>query len=221
MGKKVAREAAIVDSPGRASESLHDMNSSSRLVTCLVAVLVLGTSGFAADTPATPAAPPAGPAAAPIMIVNFMEPVPKVYGYSTWKDNFAVAPSAGFRVQGAKGAQGDGGFCQTLDSALDLSPCTYIEVALAVQPANEVPEYTVVFADADGTQCWARVRVAQLMPGQPVWLRLRVAEFTLSTRDPGADGKMDWAKVAQWHLQGDWSTKKPAQVLFIALRARP
>jgi hypothetical protein len=65
------------------------------------------------------------------------------------------------------------------------------------------------------------VRVAQFMPGQPVWLRLKVADFTISSgQEAGADGKMDWTKVAQWHLQGDWNTKKPAQVLFIALRAR-
>jgi hypothetical protein len=188
------------------------MNASSRLIAFLAAVLALGPSGFAANPLAAPAAP--------IMIANFTEAVPQVYGYESWKDNFAVAPNAGFRVQGSKGAQGNGGFCQTLEPACDLSQCSSIEVALAVQPGNEVPEYTVVFGDADGTQCWARVRVAQLMPGQPVWLRLHVTDFTLSTRDPGTDGKMDWAKVAQWHLQGDWSTKKPAHVLFIALRAR-
>jgi hypothetical protein len=189
------------------------MDSSSRLIVFLAAVLALGLSGFAANPPAAPAAP--------IMIVNFTEVVPEVYGYESWKDNFAVAPNAGFRVQGSKGAQGNGGFCQKLDPPCDLGKCIYIEVALAVQPGNEVPEYTVAFADADGTLCWARVRVAQLMPGQPVWLRVPVADFTLSGRDPGADGKMDWSKIAQWHLQGDWSTKKPAQVLFIALRARP
>jgi photosystem II stability/assembly factor-like uncharacterized protein len=191
------------------------MNSPARLVLSFAAVIALRAPGFAADAPAAPAA-------GPIMIVNFTEAVPAVYGYNSWLNNFAVAPKAGFRVLGAKGAQGDGGFCQKLDSVRDLSKCAYIEIALAVQEGNEVPEYTIVLGDADGTKCWARVRVAQLMPGQPVWLRLKVADFAISSgQDAGADGKMDWSKVAEWHLQGDWNTKKPAQVLFIALRARP
>jgi hypothetical protein len=191
-----------------------DMNSLSRLVLSFAAVIALRAPGFAADAHAAPAAEP-------IMIVNFTEAVPAVYGYTSWQNNFAVAPKAGFRVLGAKGAQGDGGFCQNLDPVRDLSKCACIEIALAVQEGNEVPEYTIVFGDADRTKCWARVRVAQLMPGQPVWLRLKVADFTISSgQEAGADGKMDWTKVAQWHLQGDWNTKKPAQVLFIALRAR-
>ncbi len=192
------------------------MTSLPRLAPTLAAVLFAGVAGFAAE----PAAPAAAPAAELITLVNFTEPVPEVYGYGTWQNNFLVAPKAGFRVMGSKGAQGDGGFCKTIEPALDLSKNSFIEIALAVQSANEVPEYTVAFADADGTQCSARVRISQLMPGQPVWLRLKISDFVASTRDPGADGKMDWTKVAQWHLQGDWNTKKPAQVLFIALRAR-
>jgi hypothetical protein len=31
---------------------------------------------------------------------------------------------------------------------------------------------------------------------------------------------MDWTKVAQWQLQGDWVTKKPLHVVFIAMRVR-
>ncbi|PTY02115.1 hypothetical protein DB347_24650 [Opitutaceae bacterium EW11] len=192
------------------------MNPISRLL-LTIAALALATTAVAADAPAVPAA---ATAPAPVVIVNFTEAVPAVYGYGTWQNNFAVAPKAGFRVQGSKGAHGDGGFCQTLESTLDLSQREFIEIALAVQPANEVPEYTVCFGDADGTQCWARLRISQLMPGQPVWLRLKKSEFTASTRDPGSDGQVDWSKIKQWHLQGDWSTHKPAQVLFIALRAR-
>jgi len=199
------------------------MTSLPRLAPTLVAVLFASVAGFAADPAATPAAasaPAVAPAVEVITLVNFTEPVPEVYGYGTWQDNFLVAPKAGFRVMGSKGAQGDGGFCQKIEPALDLSKNSFIEIALAVQPGNEVPEYTVAFADADGTQCWARVHISQLMPGQPVWLRLKLSDFVVSTHDPGADGKMDWTKVAQWHLQGDWTTKKSAQVLFIALRAR-
>jgi len=175
--------------------------------------LALGVSTFAAEASAAP--PPAS-----VVIANFTEAVPSVYGYGTWDKNFGIAPNAGFRVQGNKGAQGDGGFCKTIEPSLDLSKHAFIEIALAVQPGNEVPEYTVALTDADGTSCSVRVRVGQIMPGQPVWFRLNTADFAVSTRDPGKDGKMDWTKVAQWHLQGDWSTKKSAQVLFIALRAR-
>ena len=183
-----------------------------RAVVVLAAVFACGAPAFAADA----AAP------APIMIANLTTAVPNVYGYESWQDRFALAPGAGFHVMGAKGAQGDGGFCHKLDEPLDLSKCAYIEVALALQANNEVPEYTVALEDADGTLVWARVRVDQLMPGQPVWMRLPVGGFAVST-DPkqrGADGKMDWSKVVQWHLQGDWTTKKRAEVVFIALRGR-
>jgi hypothetical protein len=190
------------------------MRSSARLGLYLAAILALRAPGFAVDAP-TP------PAAEPVRIVNFTEAVPAVYGYGSWQNNFAIAPKAGFRVLGAKGAQGDGGFCQNLDPVRNLSKCSYIEIALAVQEGNLVPEYTIAFGDAGGTTCAARVRVEQLMPGQPVWLRLKIADFAVSNKDPGPDRKMDWTTVSQWHLQGDWNTKKPAQVLFIALRARP
>jgi hypothetical protein len=187
------------------------MSFSLRVLAPLATALALGVSASAADAPA-----------APTVIVNFTEAVPSVYGYGTWQNNFAVAPNAGFRVQGSKGAQGDGGFCKTIEPALDLSRCTFIELALAVQPGNEVPEYTISLKDADDTSCSARVRVSQIMPGMPVWFRLNVADFVVSSReqDRGKDGKMDWTKVVQWHLQGDWSTKKAVQMLFIALRAR-
>ncbi|PTX96537.1 hypothetical protein [Opitutus sp. ER46] len=196
------------------------------MISCVRLTLLasLALASVAAAAPAAPAATPdpAAPVpAAPIVIANFTEMLPNVYGYGTWQNAFAVAPKAGFRVLATKGAQGDGGFCQNLQPALDLAACTYIELALAVQPDNQVPEYTITFSDGDGTQCWGRVRVAQLAPGYPVWLRLKRSDFAVSTRDPGKDGKMDWAKVAQWHLQGDWQTKQPAQVLFIALRGRP
>lgn len=157
---------------------------------------------------------------APVMIVNFTETVPGVYGYGTWDKAFAIAPNAGYRIQGTKGAQGDGGICQTLKGALDLTKATFAEIALSVQAGNEVPDYTLVFVDADGTQCSARIHVAQLMPGQPVWLRVKLTDFAVSTRTPGKDSKMDWSGVTQWHLQGDWSTKKTGQILFIALRSR-
>ncbi len=190
------------------------MKPNPRFIAVLASALAFAVPTFAADAPEQ--------AAKPIMIANLTTTVPNVYGYESWQNRFGVAPGAGFRIEGSKGAQGDGGFTHTLDQPLDLSKCAYIEVALAVQPDNEVPEYTVALVDADGTLVSARVRVDQLMPGQPVWMRLPVSAFVVTT-DPkqrGSDGKMDWTKVAQWHLQGDWTTKKPAQILFIALRGR-
>ncbi|HVU32276.1 MAG TPA: hypothetical protein VHE61_02505 [Opitutaceae bacterium] len=189
------------------------------LTRCFVAAFTL-----AALVPAAIAAESAPAAAAPasrvIMIANLTEKVAGVSAYETWQGAMAVAQKAGFAVLGAKGAQGNGGFGQTLETPIDLSQCAYIELALAVQPGNEVPEYTIMFVDGDGTQCWARVRVDQLMPGQPLWMRVKVSDFTVSTKDKGADGRMDWSKIAQWHLQGDWTTKKPAHILFMALRGR-
>lgn len=157
---------------------------------------------------------------APLVIVNFTEPVSELYGYGSWQAHFGVAPKSGIRVLGNKGAQGDGGFCRAFEPAADLSKRAHIEVALAVQPGNEVPNYTICFEDADGTSCSARLFVAQLMPGQPVWLRVAPGDFAASAKQSGNDGKMDWSKIAKWHLQGDWVTKKPANVLFIAIRVR-
>lgn len=186
-------------------------------VALLLAALLSPHPMRAEPTPATPTP------AQPILIVNFTEQVPDVYGYGTWQNNFAVSPKNGFRVQGGRGAQGDGGMCQKIDPSLNLSSCAYIEIALAVQGGNEVPAYNVALADADGTVAAARVQVAQIMPGQPVWFRLKLTDFVVSTRpdDHGKDGKLDWSAIAQWHLQGDWVTKKPVQMLFIAIRGRP
>ena len=35
-----------------------------------------------------------------------------------------------------------------------------------------------------------------------------------------AGKKIDWTRIKQWHLQGDWSTAAPFHVMFIALRTR-
>ncbi len=58
------------------------------------------------------------------------------------------------------------------------------------------------------------------MPGQPVWVRAHKADFKLNAGEKGKDGVMDWARVTKWHLQGDWNTKKPFAMAFIALRTR-
>jgi hypothetical protein len=123
-------------------------------------------------------------------------------------------------VMGAQGAQGDGGFGQNILDHLDLSQAQFIEVALGVVPGNEVPRVTIAVNDIDGTQFSAQIGIDQIVPGQPVWLRARREDFKLNNAVRGSDSLMDWAKIAQWQLQGDWVTKKPLSVIFIALRER-
>ena len=144
---------------------------------------------------------------------------PGIFQYATWEGKVAVSKS-GLAVLGGKGAQGNGGMGRDISPALDLSQVSFVEVALGTIPGNEVPQVTMALNDADGTQFTARVLVEQLVPGQPVWLRARREDFRLNDVEPGADSKMDWSSVTRWHLQGDWTTKKPMQVIFIALRVR-
>jgi len=153
------------------------------------------------------------------MIADLRTNVPGIFKYGTWEGNVATTKS-GLVVLGAKGAQGNGGMGCNLEPSLDLSAAAFIEMALGVVPGNEVPQVTIAFNDGDGTQFSARLLVEQLVPGQPVWLRARREDFKLNDVEKGTDSKMDWATVSRWHLQGDWTTKKPCQVIFIALRAR-
>ena len=153
------------------------------------------------------------------LIVDLRSNPPGIFHYSTWEGKVAVTKS-GLAVLGAKGAQGNGGMGRDISPALDLSQVAFVEVALGTIPGNEVPQVSVALNDADGTQFTARVLVEQLVPGQPVWLRARREDFRLNGVEPGADSAMDWSKVARWHLQGDWTTKKPMQVIFVALRVR-
>lgn len=155
------------------------------------------------------------------MIANLTQAMPGVFAYGTWQGKLASQANSGVVIQGSKGAQGSGGFGHDIAPALDLSKVQYIEVALATRENNEIPQFAVGFNDADGTLVTARVKVDQLMPNQPVWFRLKPGEFSVVGSQGGKDGKIDWTKIAKWHLQGDFSTAKPAQVMFIALRARP
>jgi hypothetical protein len=123
-------------------------------------------------------------------------------------------------VLGAKGAMGNGGFGRDLSGPVDLSQAVYVEVALGTTPVNQVPQVTIAFNDADGTQFTARVPVDLLVPGSPVWLRVKRENFRLNGVEKGADAQMDWTKVTRWHLQGDWATQQPMQVIFVALRFR-
>lgn len=129
---------------------------------------------------------------------------------------------SGLLVQGNRGADGSGEFGQTLAAAHDLSKAKFVEVALGIGTRNEVPEFTIAFDDASETQYTARVRIDQVMPEQPVWFRVRLADFRLNNwQGNHASATIDWSRITKWHLQGDWSKAVPFQVMFIALRVRP
>jgi hypothetical protein len=84
-----------------------------------------------------------------------------------------------------------------------------------------VPEVTIAFDDASETQYTTRVRIEQIVPEQPVWLRVRRADFKLNNwQGNKAGASIDWTKIVRWQLQGDWSKGAPFQVVFIALRRR-
>lgn len=194
----------------------------------VTSILVLTSAlGFAQEPAAlAPAAPPPPPAPAPavsptVMVVDLRGETIPAYGYESWKDRLTRSAN-GVGVIGGKGAQGDGGFCgPALSPALDLSGMQFIEVALGVGQGNEMPEVTIALADADGTQVAARIRINQIVPLQPVWFRIPVVDLQPGTgQSAGKILGMDWSKVTLWHLQGDWVTKKPANIVFIAIRAR-
>lgn len=155
------------------------------------------------------------------MIADLTQKVEGIFAYGTWQGKLATQPNGGMVVQGSKGAQGTGGFGHDIKPALDLSKVQFIEVALATRNNNELAHYAIGFNDADGTLATARVRVDQLMPNQAIWFRLKTSEFTVVDSQGGKDSKMDWTKIEKWHLQGEYGVAKPAQVMFIALRARP
>lgn len=166
-------------------------------------------------TPATPPVPPDGT----FLIADLRAPQPGLFQYGSW-DGKAVNGKSGLAIMGTKGALGDGGVGKDLEAPLDFSDVTYVEVALGVAPVNEVPQVTIALNDADGTQFSARIPIDELVPGSPVWLRARRADFHLNPVEKGADSEMDWSKVTRWHVQGDWVTHKPCSLIFIALRAR-
>lgn len=184
----------------------------------LLLITALAATIGHAETPAT-AADKAAPSAI-VMIADLRGEATPAYGYESWKDSMNRTVE-GVSVVSAKGAQGNGGFCGNLDTAMDLSGMAYIEMALGTGTANEVPEVTIGLADADGTLATARIRIDQIVPRQPVWLRVPLSAFHEATGEyAGKKPGMDWSKVTQWHCQGDWTTKKPFQAVFIALRAR-
>ena len=199
------------------------MKSSTRYLFVASFILWASAHGFA-QAPAGPAAAPA-PAPAPalpagVLIADLRGEAIPAYGYSSWKDRLKRTAN-GVTVVGSLGAQGDGGFCSNAFSpTLDLTGVQFVEVALGVGRTNEVPEVTIALADADGTNVSARIRIGQIAPEQSVWFRIPVASMLPGNGEyAGKVAGMDWSKVSMWHLQGDWTTKKPAQFIFIAIRA--
>ena len=185
----------------------------------LLATLLAAPLAALAQDAAVPAAQPSA-APAPALFVDLRGEAAAAYPYESWTEALRRTPE-GALVVGSKGARGDGGFCGNLNPAADLSGVAFVEVALAVGQNNEVPEVTIAAADADETQVSARLRIDQVVPGQAVWFRVPLGTFQLGTgKYAGKVAGMDWTKVAQWHVQGDWTTKKPLQVLFIAIRSR-
>lgn len=188
-------------------------------VTRLVSVLILLLAGAflrAADV----AKPEVAHAAEETSLIADLRTQPAgLFQYGSWNGK-VTATKSGLAAVGSKGAQGDGGMGAGIAPALDLTAMTFVEVALGVVPGNEVPQVTIALNDADGTQFTARVNIEQLVPGQPVWLRVRRSDFKLNGIEKGSDSQMDWSQVTRWHLQGDWATKKNLSVIFVALRWR-
>jgi len=191
----------------------------STLLLLFVSTMAAPLAVRAEDVASQPAPAARPPAPAGVMIADLRGEGTVAYPYGSWAE--ALNRTAdGIAAVGSKGAQGDGGACGNLPAPMDLSGMTYIEVALAVGNTNEVPEVTVAVGDTDETMASARIRVDQLVPSQPVWFRVPISSFVLGTgKYAGKVPGLDWTKVAQWHVQGDWATKKPLQVLFIAIRA--
>lgn len=185
-------------------------------MTGLILLLLLTKAAFlrAEDAPK-----PAPGIEGTAMMVDLRTELPGLFSYASWEGKYTLTKS-GLAILGSKGAQGNGGVGREISPAMDLSQVAFVEVALGTIPGNEVPQVTIALNDADGTQFTARVLVEQLVPGQPVWLRARRADFKLNGIEPGSDPAMDWSKVVRWHLQGDWTTKKPMAVILVALRVR-
>jgi hypothetical protein len=185
-------------------------------IVSVVLSALLGTVA-GADEAAKPAPPT--PPEETSLLADLRTAPQEVFQYGSWSGK-VTATKSGLAVVGAKGAQGDGGMGGEITPARDLSQVAFVEVALGVVPGNEVPQFTVAFNDADGTQFTARITIDQLVPGSPVWLRARREDFKLNGVEKGSDSQMDWSNTTRWHLQGDWQTKKNFQVIFVALRTR-
>lgn len=195
------------------------MTISLRKIFVAILSLATATTHYAVETKTETAA--AQPVDSSQLIADFRTAIPGIATGGSWQDKLALS-SSGFVVQGNKGADGRGEMSRNLEPALDLSKDQYIEVAMGIGAKNEVPVVTVAFTDATGVQYTARITIDQIMPLQPVWFRLKRADFKLNNWQGNQTGKtIDWAHITRWHLQGDWATAAPFHAMFIALRTRP
>jgi len=185
-------------------------------IPAILAALMLLLVRTAAEEPAAATA-----AAEPTkLIADLRTNVPRSFSSGTWQGKVS-STATGCVVLGAKGADGKGALGQDLEQLVDLSEVKYVEVALGTGPKNEVPSVTVAFDAIDGIQYTASLRVDQLVPGQPVWLRVRLTDFKLNNWKGDKTGRtIDWKKISKWYLQGDWQTEKPCHLMFIGLRTR-
>ncbi len=185
----------------------------------LVAIVFLAASRGSAEETAAPTAQPA-PSDGTKLIADFRAPLQNTFSTGSWQGKIATTPT-GCAVLGNKGADGKGDMGQELKPRLDLTGVKYVEVAFGTGPKNEVPAITIAFNDSDGVQYTASIRIDQVVPGQMVWVRARLADFKLNDWQGDKGGrKINWAKIAQWHVQGDWNTEAPCHIMFIALRTR-
>jgi hypothetical protein len=192
------------------------MRTSRYLSLAALLAFALSLSGYAAESTAEPPAP----LETTRLLADLRTNLPNIFGNGSWQGKISVTPS-GTMILGTKGADGKGEMGQTLEAPFDLSQEKFIELALGVGARNEAPEVTIAFSDAAGTQYTARLRIDQVLPQQAVWFHVRLADFRLNDwQGDRAGKKIDWTRIKQWHLQGDWSTTAPFHVMFIALRAR-
>jgi len=202
----------------------HPMNSAPErhrfhLVSLLTVTLVSAAISHADENKSGPAKPP--PPEPVTLLVDLRTPPTNGFTYGSWQGRVATAAS-GLLIQGNKGADGSGETGQDFVSPRDLSRAEFIEVALGVGVSNKVPAITVAFDDAADTQYAARILIDQIVPEQPVWLRVRRSDFKLNNwQGNKGSAVIDWTRIARWHLQGDWSKAVPLVVVFIALRTRP
>jgi len=182
----------------------------------LIAILSIRSVGFASE----PAPEPGTPPEITSLVADLRTNLPSLSANGSWQDRITVT-SGGTMILGTRGADGKGEIVQTLGTTLDLSREKFVELALGVGAQNGVPEVTVAFSDTDGTQYIAHLRIDQVVPQQAVWLRAHLSDFHLNDWDhKGAGRKIDWTRIKQWHLQGDWTTTAACQAMFIALRTR-
>lgn len=189
------------------------------LVSLLTVTLMSAAIGHAGENKSEPAKPP--PPEPVTLLADLRSPPTNGFTYGSWQGRVA-ATASGLLIQGNKGADGSGETGQNFVSPRDLSKAEFIEVALGVGVSNKVPAITVAFDDAADTQYAARILIDQIVPEQPVWLRVRRSDFKLNNwQGNKSSAVIDWTRITRWHLQGDWSKAVPLVVVLIALRTRP